>query len=87
VPPVFALTAVPRRPWGVERIFARGIDDQELSSAFRPFRWKFESSAGNSKNPQNFQISCRFFIFPAEDLVFSLEILFSSRFLDFPAEF
>ena len=48
---------------------------------------KSESSAGNSKNPQNFQISCRFFIFLAEHLVFSQEIWFSSRFFNFPAEF
>jgi len=45
------------------------------------------TSAANPKNPQNFQISNRCFIFPAEDLVFPLENLFSSRFFDFPAEF
>jgi len=45
------------------------------------------TSAGNLKNPQNFQISSRCFVFPAEDLDFPLENLFSRRFFDFPAEF
>jgi hypothetical protein len=52
-----------------------------------PSRCKSESSAGNLENPQNFQISCRFFVFPAEDSVFSLEIFFSRRFSNFRAEF
>jgi len=43
------------------------------------------TSAGNSKNPQNFQISRRCFLFQAEDLDFPLESLFSWRFFNSPA--
>jgi len=57
-----------------------------LSAAFRRFRGKSESSAGNSKNLQNFFRFPQIFIFLAEDFVFSLEILFSGRFFNFPAE-
>jgi len=75
----------PVKRFGENRAFLRLAG--RYRQPFGPFRGKSESSAGNLKNPQNFQISSRCFIFLAEDLDFQLENLFSSRFFNFPAEF